>query len=454
MNSPRKASEPPGSLLKLVLLAPLAGLLAGLVGGGFRMSLKAAERFRDHAIVWAQIEKFPRAFIFVVVCALAAAIAARLVRKYSPFSAGSGIAHVEAVLNADLPPAPLILVPLKFIGGVLAIGAGLALGPEGPSVQIGACIGDFVGKLFRRNWFDNRVLLAAGAGAGLAAVFNAPIAGAIFVLEELIRRFETRIAIAALGASGAAIWVARLMNGNQPDFFVVPSHYSSPGTGLLFAPLGIILGFAGILYNRTLLGTLQLGDRLRRFPIEVRAGLVGAAVAMIALARPLSIGTGESLTQLALNGSFGFRLLLLIFAFRLGIGALSYASGTPGGLLAPILALGAISGEACGYAFRWGFPSLEIEPAAFAVVGMAAFLCAVSRTPLTAIVLVLEMTGNFPVFLPMLCACFTAMAVPGLLEDPALYDSLRERVIQTQIKSNGPSTPPRIAIPTPVATSS
>lgn len=424
-------SEMPGSLLKLVLLAPLAGLLAGLVGASFHLSLKAAERIRENSIAWAHLERFPHALIFVILCALAAMIAARLARKYSPFSAGSGIAHVEAVLNSDLPPAPLNLVPLKFIGGILAIGAGLALGPEGPSVQIGASIGHFVGKLFRRNWLDNRVLLAASAGAGLAAVFNAPIAGAVFVLEELVKRFETRIAIAALGASGAAIWMARLLTGNQPEFVVVPSHYFTPGTGLIFVALGIALGFAGTVYNRTLLGTLRLGDRLQRWPIEVRAGLVGAVVGMIALARPLLIGTGEPLTQQVMNGSFGIRLLLVIFAFRLGIGALSYASGTPGGLLAPILALGAIGGEACGYAFRWGFPGMEIQPAAFAVVGMAAFMSAVSRTPLTAIVLVLEMTGNFPVFLPMLCACFTAMAIPTLLGDPALYDSLRERVIKT-----------------------
>src|SRR6202043_3122311 len=116
-----------------------------------------------------------------------------------------------AVLNEQLPQAPFRVIPVKFIGGALAIGAGLALGRQGPSVHMAATLGHLVGKIFRRNWPDCRVLLAAGAGAGLATAFNAPIAGAVFVLEELVRRFDTRIAIAALGASAGAIAVARVL---------------------------------------------------------------------------------------------------------------------------------------------------------------------------------------------------------------------------------------------------
>src|SRR5262249_51231211 len=140
-----------------------------------------------------------------IVCAAAAATAAWLGGRFSPQASGSGIPHVEAVLNGQLPQAPFRIIPVKFVCGLLAIGAGLALGREGPTVQMAATIGHLVGKAFRRNWPDCRVLLAAGAGAGLATAFNAPIAGAIFVLEELVRRFEMRVAIAALGASATAI---------------------------------------------------------------------------------------------------------------------------------------------------------------------------------------------------------------------------------------------------------
>ncbi len=136
----------------------------------------------------------------------------------SPDAAGSGIPHVESVIAAEMPPAPFALVPVKFFGGILAIGAGLALGREGPSVQMGATIAYFIGHT--RDWPDRQALLAAGAGAGLAAAFNAPFAGAAFVLEELLRRFEIRNAIAALGASVGAIVVSRLLTGAAPDFTI------------------------------------------------------------------------------------------------------------------------------------------------------------------------------------------------------------------------------------------
>lgn len=233
-----------------------------------------------------------------------------------------------------------------------------------------------------------------------------------------------------MGASAAAIWVARFFIGDEPDFRIVPSHYATLGNGLAYLVMGAGLGFAGITYNRTLLGTLRLADRVRRWPTEVRAALVGSAIGLVGLSQPFLVGTGEPLTQQILSASVGIRLLLVLFLVRLALGAVSYASGTPGGLLAPILALGAIAGEACGYGFRAGFPGLGVQPEAFAVVGMAAFMSAVNRSPLTAIVLVLEMTGNFPIFLPMLCACYSAMLVPTLFRDCGLYDRLRERLLE------------------------
>ncbi len=143
--------------------------------------------------------------------ALAAALAALLVRRLSPAAIGSGIPHVEAVIAVQLPPAPIALLPVKFIGALLAIGSGLALGREGPCVQMGATLAHLIGR--RRDWPDRQALLAAGAGAGLAAAFNAPFAGAVFVLEELLRRFDMRNAVAALGASMSAIVVARQFTG-------------------------------------------------------------------------------------------------------------------------------------------------------------------------------------------------------------------------------------------------
>jgi chloride channel protein, CIC family len=190
-----------------------------------------------------------------VVCATATALAAWLVLRHAPHASGSGIPQVEAVLNGTLKPAPIRLVPVKFIGGVLAIGSGLALGREGPSVEMSASIANSIGLVYRRDWVDRRVLLAAGAGAGLATAFNAPMAGTVFVLEELVRQLELRIAIVALGASATAIAVSRSILGESPDFHVGALAYAGAEIRPLYFVLGAVAGLAAIAYNRVLLGT-------------------------------------------------------------------------------------------------------------------------------------------------------------------------------------------------------
>jgi CIC family chloride channel protein len=177
------------------------GALAGLVGATFRLCLEQSDRLRDVLIARTHGWEAVGFLLVLAACAAATALAAWLVRRYSPHASGSGIPHVEAVLRGELPQAPFRLIPVKFVGGLLAIGSGLALGREGPSVQMGASLAHLVGTVFGRSWPDCRVLVAAGAGAGLGTAFNAPIAGAVFVLEELVQRFEHRIAIAALAAN-------------------------------------------------------------------------------------------------------------------------------------------------------------------------------------------------------------------------------------------------------------
>jgi hypothetical protein len=178
---PGKTTDEPGSLLVLGILSLVAGAVTGLVGAVFRLSLEWADRLRDALITRAHGESVAGFLLVTVTCAAATGVAAWLVRRFCPHASGSGIPHVEAVLKEELQPAPFLLIPVKFLGGVLAIGSGLALGREGPSVQMGASLAHLVGKVFRRSWPDSRVLLAAGAGAGLATAFNAPIAGAVFV---------------------------------------------------------------------------------------------------------------------------------------------------------------------------------------------------------------------------------------------------------------------------------
>ena len=396
------------------------------MGATFRLVLEQADRLRDALIIRAHAEVLGF-FAVIGLCAAAASLAAWLVRRYAPHASGSGIPYVEGVLSGDIPPARFRLIPVKFAGGLLAIGSGLALGREGPSVQMGASVGHLVGRLFRRSWPDCRELFAAGAGAGLATAFNAPIAGAIFVLEELVGRFEPRIAIAALGASATAIAVGRVFVGDVPDFHVETLAYPAAETGRLYVALGVIAGGAAVAYNRALLGTLAAADRLKRLPV----GFVGAAVGALAWFAPELVGGGDPLTQRALTGAEALARCRCFSWSALGL-APCYAAGTPGGLFAPMLVLGAQLGLCFGLLCQLAFPTMSIQPASFAVVGMAAFFTGVVRTPVTGIALVTEMTASFTMLLPMLGACFTAMLVPALLRDRPIYDSLRELTVRRE----------------------
>jgi len=428
-------------LLVLALLASLAGTCAGLVGALFRLSLQSADQLRDAIVAWAHGNQAAGFVCLVAACAAATATAAWLVRRFAPQASGSGIPHVEAVLERELRPAPIALLPVKFIGGVLAIGAGLALGREGPSVQMGASLAHAVGRTFRRSWTDCRALIAGGAGAGLATAFNAPIAGAVFVLEELVGRFEPRIAIVAVGASASAITVARVLLGDAPDFHVPAFPEASLWAKPLYFLLGIAAGLAAILYNRTLLGTLAVADRVR-WPVELRAAAIGAGVGALAWYAPDLVGGGDPITQRTLLGAEAMAILPALFMLRLVLGAASYAAGTPGGLFAPMLVLGAQLGLLFGLASAAAFPDLDIRPEAFAVVGMAAFFAAVVRAPVTGIALVTEMTGSVPLLLPMLGACFGAMLVPALFRAAPIYESLRGRAAHRAPSQGQTAAPP------------
>jgi CIC family chloride channel protein len=429
-----------GGLLALGALALVGGALSGLVVAVFRLALIRADAWRTELIVAAHHQPFAGFAMIVAGGAAAFALAAWLVRRFSPHASGSGIPQVEAILHGDLPMQSPRLVAVKFGGGLLAIGAGGALGREGPSVQMGAVVTRLIGQVFRRPWPDLQRLIAAGAGAGLAVAFNAPLAGAVFVLEELVQRFEPRMAMAALGASGAAILIARLFLGNAPDFQVAiatqavtatgPLPYATAATLPLYLVLGVFAGVAAAGYNRAIIGMIVLAERLERLPVELQAAAIGAGIGIIGWFLPGLIGGGDEITQRVLAGGMAIGAIPLAFVVRFWLGPVSYAARTPGGLFAPLLVLGAQLGLVWGGLCQLAFPTLGIHPEAFAVVGMAAFFTGVVQAPVTGIVLVTEMTAAFTTLLPMVAAGFTAMLTVRLLRVPPIYDRLRERVVE------------------------
>ncbi|MDM0109784.1 ClC family H(+)/Cl(-) exchange transporter [Variovorax sp. J22R24] len=421
--------------LVLALLSLLVGCVTGLVCAVFRLLLERADALRGDFIGWAHQQGAAGLLLVVASAAAATALAAALVSRFSPNAAGSGIPEVEAAINGGDPGRPVRTAIVKFFGGVLAIGSGLALGREGPSVQMGHSIADVIGRLFRRGQVDARVLFAAGAGAGLATAFNAPIAGAVFVLEELLRRFDTRTAAAALGASAGAIAVARVFVGVEPDFTVPAQAFPGFATVPVHVALGVIAALVAAAYTRAVMGALAIADRAGGLPVAARAALIGGGVGLLGWLAPQWVGGGDAITQQTLLDAGSLSTIALIFVIRFALGPLSYAAGTPGGLFAPMLVLGAQIGLVFGRLCGQSLPDVG-SPTAYAVVGLAAFFTAVVRAPLTGICLAVEMTGSVNLLLPMLAACFGAMVVMNLLGIPPIYDLLRDRA-ERKLRSAG-----------------
>jgi chloride channel protein, CIC family len=436
-------------LLLLALLSVVAGAATGVMVSVFKLALERAARLRTDWLVDAHRLPYGGFVLAVVACAAAVAAAAWLVRRFSAYASGSGVPEVEAALSGTLPPAPLRRILLiKFVGGTLSLGAGMMLGPEGPGVQMGAVGARLLGTVFRRGWTDLHALIAAGAGAGIAVAFNAPIAGAVFVLEELVRRLDARIAIAGLGASSTAIIVSRLLLGEGPEFHLAAATGALPettaATWLLYLALGVFAGAVAVLYNKLIMGALSLSDRLGSLPVEAKAGAVGAVIGALGWFSPGVVGVGADIVQRLLDSGGALGAVFVVLALRFLLGGACYAAKTPGGLFAPLLALGALTGFLFGSLCHSAFPALGVEPQAFAVVGMAAFFAGVVRAPVTAIVLVIEMTLAVATLLPMLVACFGAMLAAAVLGVAPIYESLRGRLAGELARAR-PTPPPRPA---------
>jgi CIC family chloride channel protein len=410
--------------------AALVGLCAGLVALAFRVALSSADTLRNSLIAWAQ-QKPGWGWIFPVAVGVAGAlISVFLVRKFAPKASGSGIPQLEAVLHRMSTLEWKRILPVKFFGGIVAIGSGMALGREGPTVQMGGAIGEAIARLLKTSERERLTLISAGAGAGLAAAFNAPLSGLIFVLEEVRRDFQPIVFGATFVAAVVADIIARIGAGQFP-VFSVPSYEIQPLPSLLyFVLLGVITGVFGALFNRGLLKSISLFNRIPKKYFLVATGLVGALIGLLGWFFPNLIGSGHSLAESVLAGKVALSIIPAFFILRFLLTSTNYSTGAPGGIFAPLLVLGSMIGLAVGQIAHIISPEIVPTPAVFAVVGMAAYFTAIVRAPLTGIMLIIEMTGSYSQMLPLLVSCFSAYAMVEALKDMPIYEALLERDLE------------------------
>lgn len=428
------------SALGTYLLAFLVGTIAGSLGAAFHYCLDTA--FAIHSAIG---EKFAEDSVTaVLVVGLLGAVMAgasyALVRKYAPEAGGSGIQEIEGAMEGLRPIHWLRVLPVKFVGGVLAIGAGLVLGREGPTVHMGGCIGRMIGEKARVSPETMNMLLAAGAAAGLSSAFGAPLASVLFIMEEMRIRFKHTFV--SIHAVAIASFTAKVMDDQvfgvgpllpiqlKSTFAeIVPFPAEVVGFLPLYMGLGILIGACGAAFNATLMTCLAVLDRCSARTRLIFATSLGGIAGALLLLSPGCVGGGDTLVQAVFANQADVAILLTLFLVRGAMTFLSYGSGVPGGIFAPMLAMGALVGMCFGSIAQDLIPGVEMHPGACALSAMGGLFAATVRAPLTGIVLVAELTSSFGLLGPLMVVCVAASISAQLLGSKPIYDSLLTRTL-------------------------
>ena len=421
--------------VKLLLLAALVGTLTGLVGVAFNRAVNLMLQLRIDTLAAQHSGFVTGAIAAFAASAIMGGVGYFLVRRFAPEAGGSGIPEIEGALEELRPVRWWRVLPVKFFGGMGALGSGMVLGREGPTVQLGGNIGGMCSDLVRLRSAESRhTLLATGAAAGLAAAFNAPLAGILFIIEEMRPQFRySLVSIKAVfvGVIMASI-VYRLCEGNSAIIDIGQLRDAPTDTLWLYLLLGIVFGAVGVAFNRLIFTMQDRFQRLHRGRTaawvlwgSVLAGLCG----LLGMLLPQAAGGGITLIPAFSGGEYSALMLFGLFILRTLVTLCCFASGAPGGIFAPMLTLGTLLGTCFGQiAIAW-FPAWHLEAGTFAVAGMGALFAASVRAPLTGIVLVLEMTSNYQLILPMIITCLGATLAAQFFGGKPLYSSLLARTL-------------------------
>lgn len=363
----------------------------------------------------------------LIAVAVGGAVVVALLALWSPVIKGHGIPEsLEAIVLRESRIKPRVLLA-KPLSAAVAMGTGGPFGAEGPIIVTGSCIGSLLGQWTRVSAAERRILLATGAAAGMAGVFDTPIAAIVIAFELLLFERSLRALLPLVLATGLAAEIHTVLLGSHPLFAVTsPLFFSAPELPL-FCLVGVASGLLAVVLNK---GLFAFETVFRRLSVpEFFHPIIGAlGFASIGLAVPGSLSVGYWAISDAVNGKFLLGAAAALFVGKLFSWWIALASNTSGGTLAPIFLIGATMGEMVGIGFAHLFPSLDVAPAAFAVVAMGASFGAAARAPLTGAVFAIEVTGAFHLVIPMLLALGLAEAVAELgLTERLMTDKLVRR---------------------------
>lgn len=412
--------------IPILLKSILIGLLVGIVITLYRLTLMNSEKisFEIYSYLRNNLLLIPLAFIILGIFGY---IIGNLVSKNGMIS-GSGIPQVKGVIMGYFKYNWLSTLIMKFFGGALAILSGLSLGREGPSIQLGSCVSQAVGDKFATTRTERKILIASGASAGLAAAFNAPMSGVVFVLEEIFGYISPAILLPTMVSAVVSDYIAKIVFGLDPVFnFSLNGPIPLNGYWMVCL-LGIALGVGGAFYNYILIKTQMLYKKSTWLSMKARPVIPFVLAGILGLIFPIVLGSGHNIIEeLKLSSTISFLMIVLIIKFAFSM--ISFASGTPGGIFFPLLIMGAIIGAIFGNLAvnYFGFsPELFNN---FIIIAMAGFFTAIVRAPITGILLLVEMTGSFTHLLSLTIVSLVAYVVADLLKSAPIYESLLENLI-------------------------
>jgi chloride channel protein, CIC family len=402
-----------------LILAVFIGIFAGLAVVCFRL-----------AIDWTRIGLLgpapePHTLRVLLVPAFVGVGVALLVIYLFPQVRGSGVNQTKAALYIFNGRIPFRTAVGKFITAALAIGSGQSLGPEDPSLQIGASLAWAIGWRMKLSREKVRLLAPVGAAAGLAAAFNAPISAVLFVIEEVIGRWSAAILGSVVLAAISSVVVVRWFLGPQALFRIPPLTSVHPTELLAYAVLGVVGGLAAVVFAKAI-GYFR--PKLRALPKSTQffqPALAGLLIGLIGyLGAPQIMGAGYQYIDQAMHDQFTWKVLAILAGLKIIATTLSFVTGTPGGMFAPTLFVGAMLGGAIGGIERHFYPHLTGTTGTYALVGMGVLFAGFLRVPMTSVFMVLEVSGDYSIIVPVILANAIAYVISRSFEKTPLFDML------------------------------
>jgi len=410
----------PNETQRFMVLALFIGMFSGLLVVLFHIAIDF--------ISWTSLGALAGRFYFVRLFspAVGAVVAVFIVSKLFPRARGSGVNQTKIAIYSSEGYVPSSTIAGKFLACAISIGSGNSLGPEDPSLQMGAGVASYLGRLFHLPRNSMRLIAPVGAAAGIAAAFNTPITGVLFVMEEVLADWSATAVGAIVLAAVSAVVTMRAFLGNAPLFRIPAFELNSASELLIYAGIGLLGGVLSAVFIKLIGRLKKLMLRLPHWRHYVLPASAGFFTGVVGLWFPEVMGAGYDAINSALHGQFIWQMLLYIGLAKLLVTMLSFTAETPGGMFAPALFVGAMLGGALGGLAHKFWPLGAASAEAYMLVGMGTFFAGVFRAPITSIFMVFEVSASYVIILPVMIANTTAYLVSRRLESTPFFKMLAQ----------------------------